>query len=72
MDQSAAQRLAHAEAVARRWKRRVESLALSDACDELFCLVVRNSLAAERAVERLRASVAGATEDRPDRGAGRS
>lgn len=35
MDQSAAQRLAHAEAVARRWKRRVESLALTDACDEL-------------------------------------
>lgn len=54
MDQSAAQRLAHAEAAARRWKRLVESLALDDTCDELFCLVVRNAVAAERAVERLR------------------
>lgn len=57
MDQSAAQRLAHAEAADRRWKRIVESIALSDACDELFCVVVRNAVAAERAVERLRSSV---------------
>lgn len=55
MDHSAAVRLAQAEAVARRWKRLVESLALNDTCDELFCLVVRSSVAAERAVERLRA-----------------
>ena len=57
MEQSAAQRLAHAEAAARRWQRLVESLALSDACDEAFCLAVRNCVAVERAVERLRASV---------------
>ncbi len=56
-DQSAAQRLAHVEAVARRWKRLVESLALSDACDEAFCLAVSNAVAAERAVERLRPPV---------------
>ncbi len=55
MYQSAAQRLAHAEAVARRWNRLIESLALSDECEELFCLVVRNAEAAERAVARLRA-----------------
>lgn len=57
MDRLAAQRLAQAEAVARRWQRLVESLALSDACDERFCLVVRSCVAAEQAVVRLRAPV---------------
>lgn len=57
MDRSAAQRLAQAEAVARRWKRLVESHALSDTCDERFCLMVSSLVAAERAVARLRAPV---------------
>lgn len=56
MDQSAALRLAHAEAVARRWRRLVEQFALSDRCDEIFSQVLRCSIAADRAVERLRES----------------
>ena len=56
MDQTAAQRLAHAEAAARRWKRLVEQFALSDRCDEIFCQVLRCSVAADRAVERMRES----------------
>ena len=53
-DRAATQRLAHAEAAARRWKHNVEACARSDACDEIFSLVLRNSLAADLAVERLR------------------
>ena len=59
MDQTPAQRLAHAEAVARRWARTVEVLALSAVADEVFCLVHRNWVAAELAVKRLRAPAEG-------------
>ena len=52
-DRAATQRLAHAEAAARRWKRNLEVCARSDACDEIFSVVLRNSLAADLAVERL-------------------
>lgn len=54
MEQSAELRLAHAEAVARRWRRLVEKFAISDGCDEIFSQVLRCSVAADRAVERLR------------------
>lgn len=59
MELTAAQRLAHAEAAARRWERQVEALALSDACDELFCLVHRSWMEAENHVRRLRADLEG-------------
>ena len=58
LERTAAQRLTHAQAAARRWARHVRPLAPTDAPDELFCLVHRNWVAAERHVERLRAETA--------------
>ena len=45
-----AQRLAQAEATARRWLRALEALAVTDASDEAFCLMHRSWQGAERAV----------------------
>lgn len=56
MNQTEGQRLARAEAVARQWRRTLEALALSDASDDAFCEAHRSWVAAERTVERLRAS----------------
>jgi hypothetical protein len=48
------QRLAQAEATARRWRRKLEAMAGSDAPDEKFCIVHRYWEAAEHAVVLLR------------------
>lgn len=50
MSSTDAQRLALAEATARRWFRALESLAGTTASDEVFSRVHRCWLAAERAV----------------------
>jgi len=50
-----AQRLAQAEATARRWLRALEALAVTDASDEAFCLMHRSWQGAERAVALQRA-----------------
>jgi hypothetical protein len=49
-----AQRLAMAEATARRWFRVLESLSGSATCDEVFSVVHSSWVAAERAVVLLR------------------
>ncbi len=54
MSTTHAQRLAQAEATARRWRRKLEVMAGSDAPDEKFCIVHRNCEAAEHAVVLLR------------------
>lgn len=54
MDLTTPQRLAHAEAVARRWFRALESLAGTEASDELFGLVHRRWVATERMASQLR------------------
>jgi len=48
------QRLAQAEATARRWQRKLEAMAGSDAPDEKFCIVHRHWEAAEHAVVLIR------------------
>ena len=45
-----AQRLAQAEATARRWRRKLEAMAAGDAPDEKFCIVHRYWEAGEHAV----------------------
>ncbi len=50
MSTTDAQRLAQAEAAARRWFRVLESMAGTKASDEVFSVVHRLWLAAERAV----------------------
>ena len=59
------QRLAQAEATARRWFRALESLAGTDACDEVFSTVHRRWLAAERAVHLQRAGAPPPPTSRP-------
>ncbi len=49
MSSTEAQRLARAEATA-RWFRTMQSAAGSDMCDEAFSVIVRQWMAAERAV----------------------
>ncbi len=54
MSTTSEQRLAQAEATARRWRRKLEAMAGSDAPDEKFCIVHRYCEAAEHAVALLR------------------
>jgi hypothetical protein len=50
VNETDAQRLALAQATARRWFRVLESMAGSDTSDEVFAIVHRQWRAAERAV----------------------
>ena len=54
MSSTDAQRLAQAEATARRWLRKLEVMAGTDESDEMFCIVHGNWLAAERMVVLIR------------------
>ncbi len=49
-----AQRLAMAEAIARRWFRTLQSVAGTDMSDDVFSVIHRRWMAAERAVVLLR------------------
>ena len=50
MSTTSEQRLAQAEATARRWRLKLGAMAGSDASDERFCIVHRHWEAAEHAV----------------------
>ncbi len=50
MSTTDAQRLAQAEAVSRRWFRRLQALAVTDASDEVFSLTLRYWMASEHNV----------------------
>ena len=51
MSTTDAQRLAKAEATARRWFRTLQSAAGTDMADEVFSMIFQSWLGAERAVE---------------------
>ncbi len=50
MSETRAQRLAKSEATARRWFRTLQSAAGTDMSDEVFSVIYRQWLAADRAV----------------------